>query len=45
MNCKFCGSSVTEANLYALAKDSGAVKVICSKPQCVSEFVEWIEGR
>lgn len=45
MNCKFCRTPVNEATVYAVIKDSGSVKVVCSSPACVSRLVEWIESR
>ena len=45
MTCKFCRDSVSEATVYALIRDSGSVKAVCSRPDCVAHLVEWIEGR
>jgi hypothetical protein len=45
LKCKFCRSAVTEESLYALMRESGTVKPVCAKPECVAAFVEWIEAR
>jgi hypothetical protein len=44
MACKFCGTPVREANVYALIRDSGSLKAVCSQAACVSQLVAWIEG-
>ena len=43
--CKFCRTSVTQETVYAVIRDSGSVKVVCSQPQCVSQLLEWIESK
>lgn len=45
ISCKFCRQPVDESVFYAFVKDSGTVKAVCSKPQCVAQLVEWIEER
>ena len=45
MKCKFCRRPVSEATVYALIRESGAIKAVCSQPGCVAQLVSWIEGR
>jgi hypothetical protein len=38
--CRFCGSQVTERNLYAILPDSGQVRVVCDTPACVKRLAQ-----
>lgn len=35
LSCAFCKDVITVENLHALFPDSGAIKICCSKPDCI----------
>ena len=39
LRCAQCGDVITEENLYALYPDSGQVKVVCHKADCIAGLV------
>lgn len=45
VKCKFCRAAVDDQTVYALMRESGTVKAICTRPDCIAQFVEWIEER
>lgn len=45
LTCAFCGDVITWDNLNAFFPDSGAVKVGCTRPHCVSALVEKVNRR
>jgi hypothetical protein len=45
LKCKFCRTPVDDETMYALLRESGSVKAVCKRPDCVAQFVAWIESR
>jgi len=45
LKCAFCEDTITWDNLYSLFPDSGAVKVSCSKPECVERLIAKVEAQ
>lgn len=40
IKCKFCEEAINKENLYSLYSESGSINFICSKPQCIAEFMD-----
>jgi len=38
LKCKFCKATITSENLHSLFPQSGAIKVVCDKIECVKEL-------
>jgi len=38
INCKFCRDVITEENLASLLKQSGEIKFICDKQECLQKI-------
>lgn len=45
LTCKFCKEIVTENNVYSIIKDSDRYKLVCSKAECVSALMEFLEAK
>ncbi len=45
LRCKFCDDPVTLVNLHALFPDSGAVRLACSKPDCIKQLMGYLSER
>ncbi len=45
LRCKFCEVVVDEANLYSIFADSGDIKVVCDKPDCVKALLRYTNQR
>ena len=45
LKCAFCKDVTTFDNLHSLFPDSGAVKTVCSKPECVNQLLLRLEAR
>lgn len=43
--CAFSRDVITWENLNAVFPDSGEVKVVCTKPECVAALAEKLEGQ
>jgi len=43
VQCSLCKQTVTWDNLHSLFPDSGAVKVSCSRPECIKQLVAWMD--
>ncbi len=41
-NCKFCCSIVTKENLHSLFPQSGSIKVVCDRRECVEELTTFL---
>jgi len=39
--CKFCKSVVNRKNLHSIFKESGDIKFICDKPECVKKLMDY----
>ena len=42
VKCKFCQGVITEGNLSSLFKQSGEIKFICDKQECLAKLYELI---
>lgn len=45
IKCKFCSTIMTRENVYSFFRESGNVSFVCSKPDCVSDSLAYIEER
>jgi hypothetical protein len=45
LTCAFCSDTVTFENLHSMFPDSGAVKLSCSRPDCVKTLMLRIRER
>jgi len=45
LKCAFCKGVITLDNLHSLFPDSGAVKLSCTKPECVKQLLSRLEAR
>ena len=43
LTCAFCGDIINYNNLHSLLPDSGTIKLVCSKPSCVSLLMGKLE--
>ncbi len=43
--CKFCNDVITRQNLHSLLPESGAVKLVCDKPDCVRSLLRYLDDR
>ncbi|GBE16360.1 hypothetical protein BMS3Abin15_00174 [bacterium BMS3Abin15] len=45
LHCKFCDEIVNRENVYSFLPESGAINVICDKPECVTELLSYVEEK
>jgi len=46
LKCKFCKAAITPENLHSLFPQSGIIKVVCDRIECVKELSNLLrEGR
>lgn len=45
LKCKFCRDPIDKQNIYSIVKDSDTYKAVCSKAQCVSALMEFLEAK
>jgi hypothetical protein len=45
LKCKFCKDPIDKQNIYSIIKDSDTYKAVCSKAQCVSALMEFLEAK
>lgn len=45
IKCAFSKDVITWDNLHALFPDSGAVKAVCTRPECISGLLAWMDER
>ena len=38
VKCVYCGELITLTNIEAVFRDKGEIKLICSKPECLSKI-------
>ena len=41
LKCKFCNEIITLNSLHSIFPDSGELKLVCNKNQCIQEFLEY----
>ncbi|MBE0418396.1 MAG: hypothetical protein IBX63_11615, partial [Coriobacteriia bacterium] len=40
LKCKYCRQPVSREMVYAVFRESGAIKVVCSDPTCIGKLLE-----
>jgi|GEM_PF-1668284 len=40
LTCKYCKDPVCLENVYAIFRQSGSLKIVCSKQKCISNLLE-----
>lgn len=45
LKCPFCKDIITIENLHSLFPDSGAIKLTCSRPECVKLLMGRLEEK
>ncbi len=45
LKCAFCKDIITYDNLHSLFPDSGDIKLVCSKPECVNRLLLRLETK
>lgn len=43
--CKFCRDVMTLDSLYSVFPESGDIKIVCNKPKCIKQFVNYINQK
>ena len=43
--CKFCGNSVDYDHIATVFADSGDIKFVCDKPECVVKLSEYLSNK
>lgn len=44
LSCKFCHDTVAFANLHSIFPQSGSIKVVCDRPDCLRQLYELLRG-
>ncbi len=45
LKCAFCGDVLTLDNLHSIFPDSGSIKLVCSKPECIKQLMARLEEK
>jgi hypothetical protein len=45
LKCKFCKVVISGDNIYSIIKDSDTYKGVCTKAECVSSLMEYLENK
>ncbi len=45
IKCKFCNTVINKKNIYSLFPESGNIKFVCDKPECVNQMLYYIEEK
>jgi len=45
IKCKFCGDTITFDNIASVFPESGSVKVVCDKPECICEMNNYLNEK
>lgn len=45
IKCKFCTDIISKDNIYSLLHESGSIKFICDKSECISDFMLLTESK
>lgn len=43
--CKFCKNVVNRENIYSVLPETGSVNIICDKPQCITDLLQYLEEK
>ena len=43
--CKFCGDAVGYEHISTLFAESGNIKFVCEKPECIAKFSEYLADK
>jgi len=45
LKCKFCKNVVARDEIYSVIKDSDTHKVVCSRAECVSALMQYLDDK
>lgn len=43
--CKFCKNQITMDNLYTIFPESGSIKLVCDKPECIAKMNSYLNDK
>jgi hypothetical protein len=43
LHCKFCGAVITWDNLHSFFPDSGDIKLVCDRPECIKALLRHLD--
>lgn len=43
--CKFCGEAVEYDHISSVFAESGDIKFVCEKPECIAKFSEYLADK
>lgn len=43
--CKFCGNPVNYDQIATVFADSGSIKLVCNKPECIAKLSEYLSEK
>lgn len=43
--CKFCGEAVEYERISSVFAESGDIKFVCEKPECIAKFSEYLADK
>lgn len=43
--CKFCKNQITIENLYTVFPESGSIKFVCDKPECIAKMNSYLNEK
>ncbi len=43
--CKFCGEAVKYEHISSVFAESGDIKFVCEKPECIAKFSEYLADK
>jgi len=43
--CKFCGETVKYEHISSVFAESGDIKFVCDKPECIAKFSEYLADK
>jgi len=45
VRCKLCGELMNAQNIYSFFKESGSIAAVCDKPECVTNFLRYLDEK
>lgn len=43
--CKFCGETINYDHISTVFAESGNIKFVCEKPECIAKFSEYLADK
>jgi len=43
--CKFCKNQISIENLYTVFPESGSIKFVCDKPECIAKMNSYLNEK